>query len=69
MFRRVHDQFQKMFKRKAFLHWYTNEGMDESEFTEAESNITDLINEYQQHQEGTFEDEEEILEEDYMTEM
>lgn len=69
LFRRVHDQFQKMFKRKAFLHWYTNEGMDESEFTEAESNITDLIHEYQQHQEGSFEDEEEILEEDYMTEM
>jgi hypothetical protein len=26
-----------MFKRKAFLHWYTGEGMDEMEFTEAES--------------------------------
>ena len=23
-----------MFKRKAFLHWYTGEGMDEMEFTE-----------------------------------
>merc|ERR1712140_158223 len=28
------------FRRKAFLHWYTGEGMDEMEFTEAESNIT-----------------------------
>ena len=35
---------------KAFLHWYTNEGMDEMEFTEAESNLNDLISEYQQYQ-------------------
>merc|ERR1712166_69189 len=29
------------FRRKAFLHWYTGEGMDEMEFTEAESNMND----------------------------
>ena len=46
-----------MFKRKAFLHWYTGEGMDEMEFTEAESNMIDLIAEYQQYQEATIEDE------------
>jgi tubulin beta len=28
MFRRVSDQFTAMFRRKAFLHWYTGEGMD-----------------------------------------
>ena len=39
-----------MFKRKAFLHWYTGEGMDELEFTEAESNIGDLLSEYQQYE-------------------
>lgn len=32
-----------MFRRKAFLHWYTGEGMDEMEFTEAESNMNDLV--------------------------
>jgi hypothetical protein len=37
-----------MFKKKAFLHWYTGEGMEESEFTEAELNLRDLISEYQQ---------------------
>ncbi|OTF83393.1 beta-tubulin-like protein, partial [Euroglyphus maynei] len=47
-----------MFRRKAFLHWYTGEGMDEMEFTEAESNMNDLVNEYQQYQEATAEDEE-----------
>ncbi|PWA52011.1 hypothetical protein CTI12_AA458460 [Artemisia annua] len=42
MFRRVSEQFTAMFRRKAFLHWYTGEGMDEMEFTEAESNMNDL---------------------------
>merc|ERR1712205_226565 len=35
MFKRVAEQFTGMFRRKAFLHWYTGEGMDEMEFTEA----------------------------------
>ena len=62
-----------MFRRKAFLHWYliktilistdtvpfryTGEGMDEMEFTEAESNMNDLVSEYQQYQEATVDDE------------
>jgi len=52
MFERVAQQFSVMFKRKAFLHWYTGEGMDDMEFTEAESNITDLISEYQQYEDA-----------------
>ncbi|VEL22513.1 unnamed protein product [Protopolystoma xenopodis] len=51
IFSRVSEQFTAMFKRKAFLHWYLSEGMDEMEFTEAESNMLDLIGEYQQYQE------------------
>ena len=39
LFKRVSVQFTAMFRRKAFLHWYTSEGMDEMEFTEAESNM------------------------------
>ncbi|KAA8537517.1 hypothetical protein F0562_027125 [Nyssa sinensis] len=53
MFRRVSEQFTAMFRRKAFLHWYTGEGMDEMEFTEAESNMNDLVAEYQQYQDAT----------------
>ncbi|KAI8927501.1 tubulin beta chain [Entophlyctis helioformis] len=52
LFRRVHEQYAAMFRRKAFLHWYTAEGMDEMEFTEAESNMIDLITEYQQYQDA-----------------
>jgi tubulin beta len=50
---RVVDQFSLMIRRKAFLHWYTGEGMDEIEFSEAEANMHDLINEYQQYQDAT----------------
>jgi tubulin beta len=52
MFKRVSEQFTLMFRRKAFLHWYIGEGMDEMEFTEAESNMNDLVAEYQQYQEA-----------------
>jgi len=57
LFKRVGQQFNAMFKRKAFLHWYTNEGMDDMEFTEAESNMNDLISEYQQYEVATAEEE------------
>lgn len=57
MFKRVADQFTAMFRRKAFLHWYTGEGMDEMEFTEAEANMNDLVSEYQQYQEAGVDEE------------
>ncbi|XP_044519800.1 tubulin beta-1 chain isoform X8 [Gracilinanus agilis] len=52
LFIRVSEQFSAMFKRKAFVHWYTGEGMDISEFGEAEGNIHDLVSEYQQYQDA-----------------
>ncbi|VDP79204.1 unnamed protein product [Schistosoma mattheei] len=57
LFKRICEQFSAMFRRKAFLHWYTSEGMDEMEFTEAESNMNDLVSEYQQYQDATVDDE------------
>lgn len=57
VFKRVSEQFTLMFRRKAFLHSYTGEGMEEIEFTEAESNMNDLISEYQQNQEATIDEE------------
>ncbi|CAA7267545.1 unnamed protein product [Cyclocybe aegerita] len=58
LFTRTLESFSAMFKRKAFLHWYTGEGMDIMEFSEAENNTRDLISEYQQYQEATVEEEE-----------
>lgn len=38
--------------------------MDEMEFTEAESNMNDLVSEYQQYQDAVTQDEEEYEEEE-----
>ena len=46
LFSKLDEQFEAMYRRKAFLHWYSNEGMDEKEFEEANKNMRDLIQEY-----------------------
>jgi tubulin beta len=38
LFTTLAENFTAMFRRKAFLHYYTEEGMDEMEFVEVESN-------------------------------
>ncbi|PWA61511.1 beta-tubulin 1 [Artemisia annua] len=55
-----------MFRHKAYLHWYTTEGMDDMEFTEAESNMNNLVSEYEQYQDAVADDveEDEYKEED-----
>jgi len=71
LFKRNLSQFTAMYKRRAFLHWYIGEGMDEQEFAEAESNAEDLIREYQQYQEATADTEEvgeEFFDEDQLPE-
>ena len=37
-----------MFEKKAFIHWYTGEGMDEEEFCIARNNVLDVSNEYEE---------------------
>jgi len=57
IFQRLATQFGAMYKRKAFLHWYKGEGMDEMEFQEADKNVRDLITEYQDKQDAVVGDE------------
>ena len=64
LFKRMSEGFSFMMKRKAFLHLYTMEGMDEMEFLEAESNINDLVSEYQQYQDATNDIDNEFIDED-----
>ncbi|RXK40793.1 tubulin beta [Tremella mesenterica] len=59
VFKRSHNQFRQLFKRRAFLHWYTGEGMDEMEFQEAEANLADVCNEYDQYANADMDEEEE----------
>jgi tubulin beta len=57
VFQRLATQFGAMYRRKAFLHWYKGEGMDEMEFQEADKNVRDLITEYQDKQDAVYEEE------------
>merc|ERR1712130_1038972 len=41
-------KFKKLYKKKAFLHWYFDEGMDDENFEEASMKISDLVTEYQE---------------------
>jgi len=59
IFQRLATQFGAMYKRKAFLHWYKGEGMDEMEFQEADKNVRDLITEYQDKQDAVMDDDDE----------
>jgi hypothetical protein len=56
VFQRLVQQFDTMFHKKAYLHWYTGEGMDVQEFEEAAINMKDLISEYQMRGEGSDEE-------------
>jgi len=48
---KVCENFDKMYKKKAYLHWYTMEGLDQNEFSEAEAQLSYLLNEYETYSE------------------
>ena len=52
-FKKIHEQFSALFNRKAFLHWYTQEGMEEIEFIEGESHMYSLLSEYSMYEDAT----------------
>ena len=45
-----------MFRRKAFLHWYTGEGMVEMDFIKSQSNLSDLVSGSQNYQGASVDD-------------
>ena len=45
--RRISSKFSEMARRKAFLHTYITEGMEEAEFSEALDDMDNLISEYE----------------------
>jgi hypothetical protein len=53
-----------LLKRLSALVRTAGEGMDEMEFTEAESNMNDLVSEYQQYQDASAEEEADYDEEE-----
>lgn len=45
-FKQIVDGFSAMYQKRAYIHWYTGEGMEECEFEEAEAGVLSLIDEY-----------------------
>ena len=47
--RRICDIYDKMYRQRAFVHWYLTQGMEEQEFEYAREDIQCLQQEYLEH--------------------